>query len=84
MTDSVNATIHIAKSHRLTHTPKLVKEYGCPNTRTDKEKQSTKTQQGVYPIWAEWVRRAGRHAGNFLTGDKSQAPRPQTGHTPSR
>jgi tetratricopeptide (TPR) repeat protein len=26
----------------------------------------------------------GRHAGSFLTGVKSQAPRPQTGHTPSR
>jgi len=37
-----------------------------------------------WQVWVEWVIRAGRHAGSLLTGDKSPAPRPQTGHTPSR
>jgi hypothetical protein len=27
---------------------------------------------------------SGRHAGNFLAGDKSQAPLTQTGQTPNR
>jgi len=39
---------HIAKSHKPTRKPKLGKECGCPNART--EKQTTKAQHAVYFI----------------------------------
>jgi len=40
--------------------------------------------KGCNQLGLNWLRKQVSTQGMFLTGDKSQAPLPQTGHTPSR
>lgn len=88
------AVIHIGKSHKLTHKPKLAKEYARPNARGDSaaklidneinKQKSPVPNKRSYAIGVLVVYQAFQLASRFVTGDTDAAPKSPTAHTADR